>query len=199
MPGLDRNITPLGFDVPRGINDFLIGIPGRIFLQGQVITGQHIAALVGDTVGIQRQVIRRIQQHGIGDSAWRGQRQAAAGAGKAVNGNIAPAGQGDISAPLDGSCSIQHDPAAAERAAPAPGGDLPAVGELPAGAEVNRLALEYAFIVDRPVAGNGQGFPGRQRRFCGEGVGQLQSQVTKGNHLPQRIEAGTAEPQIAAA
>nr|WP_279385808.1 hypothetical protein [Cronobacter sakazakii] len=100
MPGLNRNITVLRLNIPGGIDHFRIRITRRVFLHPQAVARENIAALVSDTVGIKGKITGRIEQRGIDDAARRGERQAAAGAGKTVHGDVAATRNSHIAAAL---------------------------------------------------------------------------------------------------
>ncbi|GDL28285.1 hypothetical protein BvCmsKSNP071_02293 [Escherichia coli] len=67
MSGSDGDITAGGFDIPGGINHFSIRGTTDIFLHHQAVTRQHIAVMVPDGAGKQREIIARIQQCGVND------------------------------------------------------------------------------------------------------------------------------------
>ena len=52
MPGFDGDITVLGFDISGGVELFAVGISRRISLYPQIVSGEDIAALVGNGVSI---------------------------------------------------------------------------------------------------------------------------------------------------
>ncbi|MCM7168893.1 hypothetical protein, partial [Enterobacter quasiroggenkampii] len=56
------NITILRLNIPRRVQHLAVRIPCRISLHPQVVPRHDVAALVGDAVGKQRQIIRRVQQ-----------------------------------------------------------------------------------------------------------------------------------------
>ncbi|MEH5422516.1 hypothetical protein PO557_20740, partial [Enterobacter asburiae] len=94
MPRSDPNIATMRLNIPRRVHHLAVRIPRRIPLHPQVISRHDVAAPVGDAVSKQRQIIRRVQQRGVDDGARRAQGQRAARAGEAVDGNVAPAGDG---------------------------------------------------------------------------------------------------------
>ncbi|MNT31421.1 hypothetical protein D3C72_1672550 [compost metagenome] len=120
----NSDITARGLDIPRRISHLAVGISRRVFLHPQVISGEDIAALVGDDVGVQRQIIGSVQQRGVDDGTRRAERQGTARAGKTVNGNIAAAGNVDIAAALNGPRTVKRHGTAGKRARSGSGGDL---------------------------------------------------------------------------
>ncbi|EWG73336.1 hypothetical protein P348_01961 [Enterobacter sp. DC3] len=174
MPRSDRNITILRLNIPRRVHHLAVRIPCRIPLHPQVVPRHDVAALVGDAVGKQRQVIRRIKQRGVDDGARRAQGQRAARAGEAVHGNIAPAGHGDVAPALHRARGVQRHAAAGERTRAAAGCDLSVVVELPARVQVDRLPLQHAAVIDVAAAVDGQGSACRHGGPAGKRVRQLQ-------------------------
>ncbi len=85
MPGFDGDITVLGFDIAGGVDHFAVGISRRISLHPQIVACEDIAALIGNGVGIKRQIICRVQQRRINDSAWCIERQRTTRAGETID------------------------------------------------------------------------------------------------------------------
>ena len=85
MPGFDGDITILCFDIAGGVDHFAVGISRRISLHPQIVACEDIAALVGNGVGIKRQIICRVQQRRINDSARRIERQRTTRAGETID------------------------------------------------------------------------------------------------------------------